>query len=198
MIQQLKKGGLNALIVGLGLILATKFFWYFGSNPVSDYQIDFAGIGISIGLIPLKILVALFIIVQAYWLNELIRRERIFERENQLVFWFFLLSSVGSYTQTFQLEPVLFQCVLLYAISRCLQLNDEEMTRQNIYLDIGSVFGFGLLFFPSGIFYLPVVLIMLNSFARFDINRLLLLLLGATMIFLLGNSLIYVFFDTDV
>jgi len=203
LIQQLRKGGIYALITGIVMLGASKFFFYaqFG-NPdfgeLSDVKFYFSGIEISIHVLLAKILVVIFLLLQAFWLTELVNRERIFERDNYLVFWFFLLASVLSWQQSYQLEPVLFHFVLFYVISRCLKLSDEELTKQNIYLDIGSVFGFGLLFFPLGIFYLPVILLTLNSFTRFDINRLLLLILGMVMIFLGVSVLSYILSDMSV
>jgi hypothetical protein len=187
LIKLLKNGDISAVLTGALMLIFAKVLWYIQPSFLEaaiPETIRFNNLARSVDL-PFKwvqICCLVCILIQGLWLNEIMRGEGLFDRQNRFIFLFFVISSLLSMAQTVALGAILFQFCILYLLSKIMSLNEENLGEPGIFLDVGTVFALGLVIFPRGVFFLPFFLIVLNAFSLFDFNRLLLFLLGIFMV----------------
>lgn len=202
MISLIRNGGMISMILGAIIVALVKVQWYFpilaGPVELPDPTLDFGGLELHFGYRMAQLICLGLIMIQGFWLNNMVNRESYFERSNDFTFWFYVLFSLLTWEHTFMLGPVLVNTILLYIFFRLLSLNDETVAEYNVHLDIGTAFGIAILLNPVLMLLLPFFMLAINQFARFDVNRFLLFALGAVMIIVPGLSLVYVFGDVDV
>lgn len=177
------------------MIILAKFLWFvqFGRSSFPDgVQLNTLFGTISFSPLLALILVVPLLIVQAFWLNGIIRREAYFERNNLLVFFGFLLANLMSLHQLTDLAPLLFLTALLYVLHRLLILTDEDIGLVRVFLDCGTVYALALLVYPRGIIFFPLLLFAFGQFSLFDFNRFLLVLLSILMVLSAAIMLSYV------
>jgi len=191
-----------SILIGAIIIAFVKIQWYvpIWVEPVATPSptLEFGGLELHIGYRLAQIICLFLILVQAFWLNSLVNRESYFERSNDFTIWFYVLFSLLTWHHTFMLGPVILNTILLFIFHRLLYLNDETVAKFGVHLDIGTAFGIAVLFNPVIVLLLPFFMLAINQFARLDVNRFLLFLLGAVMISIFGLSLVYVFGGIDV
>ncbi len=148
--------------------------------------------------LPLWLYISLLIMVvaiQGIWFGRMMNRHQFFESNTSWPMIAFYLLAITSSSQLHHLNIVLFNFVFLYIYQRLFNLNEDELGDYQIHMDIGSVYAVGLLFFPEGIFMLPLILLAVNQFSVFDINRFLLFLLSILIFVVPAIVLLYLYGD---
>jgi hypothetical protein len=143
------------------------------------------------------IILVLLLFIQGVILSRMMVQTQFFE---QITYWplaVYLMFCLNLPEQFLALNFVLYNFILLYIYNRLFNLHEEQMQDYELYVDIAVVFSIGLFLVPNTLLLLPLVLLMLNLFAVFDINRFLLFLTSAAVLLINVAGLSYLFISRE-
>jgi hypothetical protein len=196
LIKSIHNGRLSALFFLILLIVPVHFLHVqaaFSMDFSSLISIPFLNTSFGIVTWSYAIILVAILIIQGIWFGRIMNRYQFFESNSPWPMVAYFILSITIQSQLLHLNVILFNFVFLYTYDRLFSLSEDEPTNYQLYMDIGSVYGVGLLFFPEGIFLLPLLLIAANQFAVLDINRFLLFLLSICMILVPAIVLVYLY-----
>lgn len=141
--------------------------------------------------------VLLLLIIQALFFGGILNRNQFFEESTIWPAVCFIMFGVINPELLFRPHILFFNFGMLMIYSRLFRLNEEDMTNFQLYLDTATIFSFAVICYPNGVFFLPLVLLVLNQFAFFDVNRLMAFVLSLIMVLLPAWVITYLFISPD-
>ena len=193
MIQIIRNRGIGGIILGLIIIVFSKFFF----EPVPDFpQVTYTPLFNSLKLataaVPnLDIILGIaFILIQAGLLTFFLNFHNVTNERSFFPFILYVLLACV-YNEQFYLNPASFlNFFLLLIIERMLRLQDVGKNPGSLFLDIGTLIGLSLLFSKEAIFYIPFIIIGIIIIYTYSMNNITILLLS-TFIVIFISACIY-------
>lgn len=198
MINSIHRGGIFAILFLLALVVPLhiiRFYVAFVLEKSQTVQINLFDHALLVSKQVYLLSVIVILVVQAFIFGALINRHQFFETSTFWPFIVFLMFGISNYYQIFTPNLLLYNFVFLYSYHRIFRINEDEMSDYQIFMDLGTAFGIGVLIFPDSIYLLPIYLLAINQFAVFDVNRLLLYLVSFSMIVFAVLCTSYLFFS---
>lgn len=196
MIHTAHKSGPLAILVLVLLVIPVHFLQYialFVQGGLAEVSGHFLYLPFTIPTTWYQGIMLATILVQAIWFGRLMNRFQFFERYSLWPVITFLMLSLACREQMLNLNLILFNFVFLYIYNRIFNLSEDEMSNYQLYMDVGTVYAFGLLWLPEAIYLLPLFILTLNQFAVFDVNRLLLFITSILMLLIPAITLTYLY-----
>ncbi|MCB9261109.1 MAG: hypothetical protein H6607_01870 [Flavobacteriales bacterium] len=185
MISTIKKGGIFSVAIALFLIAGCCWPLFYKWFVLGELSISFL----------IKTILSIFLlVVQSFWLSQLLTRLGLIE---QRTLWPVVVAMmVGFFTpeQFLAWEVILSNFFWLILFERTLFAFDDTQENLPLFIDIGFWFGMACLFYPKTIYLSPLIIVITGLITSVNLNKFLLAIQTFLIVVVGVLGVLWVFF----